>query len=112
MPFVVQAAVNRAGSAEPWGCASQARPRPKAPGRRRDGQHSCCANCGTEETCLWRRDKTDASRVLCNACGIYKATNGVDRSLAGKAPGKKQGKQLAGSRSVSGQTCINMGWGL
>ena len=42
-----------------------------------------CANCGCESTCLWRRDRTDVRRMLCNACGIYKANNGTDRPTNG-----------------------------
>lgn len=39
-----------------------------AGGRRTRGP---CANCGTFDTILWRRDPTDTSLFLCNACGIY-----------------------------------------
>jgi hypothetical protein len=70
-----------------------ARPRCRSNCKRRDGQPACCANCGCESTCLWRRDRFNATRILCNACGIYKATNFVDRPLSGKFPARRHGKR-------------------
>ena len=43
------------------------------------GNKSGCDNCHTFETSLWRRDPRDASRVLCNACLLYKKAHGHDR---------------------------------
>jgi hypothetical protein len=40
-----------------------------------------CANCGTTSTPLWRKDRTNADAILCNACGIYKKNHGVDRTV-------------------------------
>mmetsp|Transcript_22314 Transcript_22314/g.56092 ORF Transcript_22314/g.56092 Transcript_22314/m.56092 type:complete len:375 (-) Transcript_22314:621-1745(-) len=41
-----------------------------------------CAHCGTSNTPLWRKDHTTGT-ILCNACGIYRKTHGVDRPLDG-----------------------------
>lgn len=40
-----------------------------------------CANCRTETTPLWRKDKAN-NRILCNACALYYKTNNRDRPVA------------------------------
>ena len=39
-----------------------------------------CANCGTRDTPLWRKDPTTGI-VMCNACGIYYKNHGFHRPL-------------------------------
>jgi hypothetical protein len=65
------------------------------------GEPIRCANCNCDSTCLWRRDKEDPNRTLCNACGIYKTNNGFDRPTNGLFPFWKNGKERVVRRSVS-----------
>lgn len=91
----------------PAGAPGSPRPKPTAlaPKRRGDRwQAAGCANCGCESTCLWRRDKFEPMRTLCNACGIYKATNGVDRLLSGRFPARRHGRLLLVKRTVRPRT--------
>lgn len=74
----------------------------RAARRAAGGEPVHCANCGCDSTCLWRRDKEDPSRTLCNACGIYKTNNGIDRPTNGLFPFWKNGKERVVRRSVSG----------
>jgi hypothetical protein len=39
-----------------------------------------CANCQTQHTPLWRKDKS-TGLVMCNACGIYFKNHGRHRTL-------------------------------
>ncbi|KAI9597880.1 hypothetical protein BDF19DRAFT_420197 [Syncephalis fuscata] len=40
---------------------------------------TCCANCGTTTTPLWRRAPT--GETICNACGLYQKARNVTRPL-------------------------------
>mmetsp|Transcript_25037 Transcript_25037/g.69909 ORF Transcript_25037/g.69909 Transcript_25037/m.69909 type:complete len:420 (-) Transcript_25037:28-1287(-) len=44
------------------------------------GPDTRCANCNTDKTPLWRKDR-NTGLVMCNACGIYLKTHGVNRPL-------------------------------
>ena len=74
---------------------------PRSIRRTANGEPQRCANCGSEHTCLWRRDKEDPTRTLCNACGIYKTNNGIDRPTNGLFPSWKNGKERVVRRNVS-----------
>eukprot|EP00193_Tetraselmis_chui_P004457 CAMPEP_0177761708 /NCGR_PEP_ID=MMETSP0491_2-20121128/5951_1 /TAXON_ID=63592 /ORGANISM="Tetraselmis chuii, Strain PLY429" /LENGTH=383 /DNA_ID=CAMNT_0019277705 /DNA_START=956 /DNA_END=2107 /DNA_ORIENTATION=+ len=41
-----------------------------------------CAHCATSTTPLWRKDRS-SGLIMCNACGIYRKTHGVNRPLDG-----------------------------
>ncbi|GLC41051.1 hypothetical protein PLESTB_000948700 [Pleodorina starrii] len=65
------------------GCGGTACPPPRPP-RNHKGL-LLCANCGTTQTPLWRKDR-ETGETVCNACGIYKQTHGFDRPVNGRQP--------------------------
>lgn len=50
---------------------------PKRPCRRPDRPPMQCANCGVQDTPLWRKASDGSGATLCNACGIYLKTHNV-----------------------------------
>ncbi|EFJ53268.1 hypothetical protein VOLCADRAFT_120238 [Volvox carteri f. nagariensis] len=62
--------------------ASGCPPPPPRPPRNHKGP-LLCANCGTTQTPLWRKDR-ETGCTMCNACGIYKQTHGFDRPVGGR----------------------------
>eukprot|EP00873_Tetraselmis_striata_P011644 jgi/Tetstr1/431908/TSEL_021397.t1 len=75
----------RSGSEEPEEAAPKVpTARPKSSLNTRSpvvhGPDTRCANCNTDKTPLWRKDKV-SGLVMCNACGIYLKTHGVNRPL-------------------------------
>lgn len=63
-----------------------------------------CANCGTANTPLWRKDR-DTQLMMCNACGIYYKTHGVHRPL-GEWQRRKRSRRLCCLVSATACSCL------
>ena len=59
---------------------------------RKRGEKKWCCNCYAPETPCWRKDPDNSSKVLCNACGVYKIKYGKERDV--KSSELQQNKAL------------------
>ncbi|XP_071442316.1 uncharacterized protein [Hetaerina americana] len=67
--------LNRRGA--PWcGVMAVKQQRQNYASKRMD---SCCSNCGTRTTTIWRRN--NGGETVCNACGLYFKLHGVNRPV-------------------------------
>ncbi|EPY49674.1 iron-sensing transcription factor Fep1 [Schizosaccharomyces cryophilus OY26] len=53
---------------------------------------TCCQNCGTTNTPLWRRD--ELGNPICNACGLYYKIHGIHRPVTMKKAIIKRRKRI------------------
>ncbi|KAJ1980878.1 hypothetical protein H4R34_002291 [Dimargaris verticillata] len=72
-----------------------------SPSKGKDGGHSC-ANCGTDSTSQWRRDKE--KRRVCNSCGLYAKLHHVSRPISISS---KQNAPLKRNRKKKSIEAIN-----
>ncbi|TRY55032.1 hypothetical protein DNTS_020769 [Danionella cerebrum] len=69
------------------------RPKRRLSASRRAG--TCCANCQTANTTLWRRNTN--GEPVCNACGLYYKLHNVNRPLTMKKDGiQTRNRKLSG----------------
>ena len=45
------------------------------------GPHTCCINCGTNMTSVWRRAKDAVGSPICNSCGLYEKLHNSRRPI-------------------------------
>ncbi|XP_034939689.1 box A-binding factor-like isoform X3 [Chelonus insularis] len=70
---------------------------PIAPNGRRTGIQ--CANCGTSNTTLWRRNNN--GEPVCNACGLYFKLHNVNRPMSMKKEGIQTRKRKPKNHSTA-----------
>lgn len=75
------------------------KPKRRLSAARRAG--TCCANCQTTTTTLWRRNGT--GEPVCNACGLYYKLHNVNRPLTMKKDGIQTRNRKMSSKSKRGR---------